>query len=212
MVNVKKAEYRERVFYIYSLLYLLIGTVHLCSTVNDIEKAFTQSNDGYVPQRPLIEMTIPSSLDVTIAPKGSHVVQLFVQFTPFSLKNDSWEDAEFKKKIVERCLSIVEEYISDFKASIVGMDVLSPLDLERTFGMLRSYFSSFFLILLFLVGLYGGSIHHGSLSLHQLYAMRPAPGYSGYRMPLKGDREREKEIEKERERGRERDREREERE
>lgn len=105
-------------------------------------------------------MTIPSSLDATLAPPGKHVVQLFIQFAPYDLDPSigSWEDEKFKQAFVDRCIDIIEEYCPGFKRSILHMDVLSPLDLERVFG------------------LYKGNIFHGSLGLHQLGYMRPAPG------------------------------------
>lgn len=108
----------------------------------------------------VIEMTIPSALDKTLAPAGKHIVQLFIQYAPYDLAAGvgSWSDAAFKETFVNRCLAIVEEYCPGFRSSILHIDALSPLDLEQIFGLPK------------------GNIHHGSLSLHQLAYMRPAPG------------------------------------
>lgn len=117
----------------------------------------------------MVELAIPSSLDKTISPPGKHIAQLFVQFAPYDLdpKVGNWADPAFKEMFVRRVFSIVDEFAPGFSSSIIGYDALSPLDLERIFG------------------LHKGNIFHGSLSLHQLGYTRPAPGISSYRTPLK---------------------------
>lgn len=126
---------------------------------------------GVPASRPVIELTVPSALDFTIAPPGKHVVQLFVQYTPYHVdpRVGRWDDPAFKQEIVDRslksnapsapfglvfrCLKVVEEFCPGFSSSVIGLDALSPLDLERVFGM------------------HQGSIHHGALALHQLVSM-----------------------------------------
>lgn len=146
------------------------GTIHFESHMNDIETAFREANRGQPATRPLIEMTIPSSLDTTVAPAGKHVAQLFIQYAPYDVDPavGSWKDPVFKQKFVDRCFAIVEEYCPGFTASIISYDALSPLDLELIFGMHK------------------GNIHHGSLGLHQLGYTRPAMNYSSHRSPLQG--------------------------
>jgi phytoene dehydrogenase-like protein len=146
------------------------GTVHFEYHMHDIEAAYREASMGIPATRPVVEMTIPSSLDNTISPPGQHVVQLFVQYAPYEVdpKVGSWTDPQFKEMFVQRCLNIVEEFCPGFKQSIIGVDALSPLDLERVFG------------------LHKGSISHGSLSLHQLAYTRPATGYAYYRSPIPG--------------------------
>jgi len=146
------------------------GTVHFESMMHEIEEAYRQAAQGVPATRPVIEMTIPSALDTTISPPGKHVVQLFVQFAPYDVDPTvgHWADPDFKQRFVDRCLNIVEEFAPGFKSSVIGIDALSPLDLERIFG------------------LHKGNIFHGSLSLHQLAYARPVPGYSSHRTPLKG--------------------------
>lgn len=146
------------------------GTVHFENTMEEIENAYRESSMGMPATRPVIEMTIPSALDSTISPQGQHVVQLFVQYAPYDVdpKIGHWADPAFKRDFVYRCLKIVDEFCPNFSSSIIGYDALSPLDLERVFGMHK------------------GSIHHGALSLGQIGPARPVPGWSNYRTPLKG--------------------------
>ena len=144
-------------------------TIHFESRMYDIEHAYHDAVHGVPAARPVIEMTIPSVLDSSLAPAGKHVVQLFVQYAPYDVdaKIGHWADNSFKNAYADRVISIVEEFCPGFAASIIGRDVLSPLDLERIFG------------------LHKGSITHGALSLSQIGFMRPAPGYADYRSPVK---------------------------
>lgn len=146
------------------------GTVHFESTMSEIEDAYREAITGRPATRPLVEMTIPSSLDPTLAPPGMHVAQLFIQYAPYQLdpRVGSWADPKFKNAFADRCIDIVEEFCPGFKESIISRDVLTPLDLEQVFGLPK------------------GNIHHGALGLHQLGFMRPAPGYSSHRSPVPG--------------------------
>lgn len=85
----------------------------------------------------MIELVIPSSLDPTLAPKGAHVCLMFTQFTPYSPADGSWEDEQYKDKYVQTVFNVVEEYAPGFKESVIGKDVLTPVDLERTFGLTK---------------------------------------------------------------------------
>ncbi len=138
--------------------------------MEDINNAYKEAAMGRAATRPLIEMTIPSSLDKTISPPGQHVAQLFVQYAPYDLdpKHGSWNDPVFKSAFVDRCLKIVDEFCPRFSESIIGIDAISPLDLERIFGLPK------------------GNIAHGSLGLHQLFYARPMHGHSDHRSPVKG--------------------------
>jgi phytoene dehydrogenase-like protein len=146
------------------------GTVHLESRMEELENAFREASMGVPASRPVIEMTIPSALDATIAPPGQHVVQLVVQYAPYDVdpKVGHWADGRLRHEFADRCVRIVEEFCPGFADSIVGRDVLSPLDLEREFGLHR------------------GNIFHGSLALHQLAYARPMAGHSDHRSPLRG--------------------------
>lgn len=146
------------------------GTIHFECLMEELEHAYREASMGMPASRPVIEMTIPSSIDKTLAPPGQHVVQLFVQFAPYDIdpKIGNWADPKFKNAFADRVFGIVEQFCPGFISSVIGRDVLSPLDLERIFG------------------LHKGQICHGSLSLHQLAYARPMTGFSDHRSPLKG--------------------------
>ena len=146
------------------------GTAHFETRLEEIENAHREASMGMPATRPVVELTVPSALDKTVSPAGKHVVQLFVQFAPYDVdpKIGNWADESFKNAFADRVFGIVDEFCPGFSQSVIGRDVLSPLDLERIFG------------------LHEGNIMHGALSLHQLGYARPAFGYSSYRSPLKG--------------------------
>ncbi|KAK4527885.1 hypothetical protein GAYE_SCF46G5818 [Galdieria yellowstonensis] len=143
------------------------GTIHLGSdNLNMIEKAYKDCSAHHRPSAvPIVEMTIPSAVDPTLAPRGQAVAGLFVQYVPYDAP---WEDNNFKKAFVDRVFSLVEDYAPGFIESVIGYDALSPKDLERVFGLTE------------------GNIFHGALSLDQLYSLRPVAGYSRYRTPIPG--------------------------
>ena len=113
------------------------GTIHFEERMDDLENAYREASMGVPATRPVIEMTIPSTLDDTLAPKGKHVVQLFVQYAPYDVnpKHGNWADPAFKEAFVQRVLAVVEEHCPGFSSSIIGTDALSPLDLERIFAL-----------------------------------------------------------------------------
>ncbi|MBV8222427.1 MAG: NAD(P)/FAD-dependent oxidoreductase [Candidatus Eremiobacteraeota bacterium] len=143
------------------------GTVHLCPSADFIERAFDDAKYGAPSKEPVVECQFPSSLDSTLAPPGKHVMSMFVQYAPYHLKEGSWDDAA-KDAFADRCFDIVERYAPGFKSSVLARQVLSPVDIERTFNLT------------------GGNIFQGSMSLHQLFMFRPVPGFAGYRTPVKG--------------------------
>eukprot|EP01091_Cochliopodium_minus_P009053 TRINITY_DN2159_c0_g1_i1.p1 TRINITY_DN2159_c0_g1~~TRINITY_DN2159_c0_g1_i1.p1 ORF type:complete len:445 (-),score=114.63 TRINITY_DN2159_c0_g1_i1:21-1355(-) len=140
------------------------GTIHInCENSRDIETCYLDSLYNKRPSKsPLIEMVIPSSLDPTISPPGKHVALLFCQYTPYHY---DWNE-KTKNEYAKTVFSTMDEYIPNFSSSIVGYDMLTPPDLEKTFGLT------------------GGNIFHGSLGLNQLYMMRPTPGYTNYTTPI----------------------------
>ena len=140
-------------------------TIHLnCENSELLDEAYKDATKdlkkpGKYSKNPMIEMTIPSSLDPTLAPPGHHVCLFFTQYTPYDLEGGWTEDA--KKKYANLIFDTVEDYAPGFKESIVGNEVLSPPVLEETFGLT------------------GGNIFHGSMSLDQLYLTRPITGAQG---------------------------------
>lgn len=146
-----------------------IGTIHIGSeSMEEIDLAYRDAVNGIPSRRPLIEMTIPSVLDKTISPPGKHVINLFIQYTPFKLTEGSWEEPTIRESFAQRCFSLIDEYAPGFSSSIIAYDMLTPPDLERV------------------IGLTGGNIFHGSMKLDSLFLSRPVKGWSDYRTPLKG--------------------------
>ena len=118
-------------------------------------------------RRPVVEMLIPSTMDDTLAPAGKHVASLFCQhFAPSLPEGRSWDEA--REAAAATIIDTVNDFAPGFRESIIATQINSPLDLERTFGLV------------------GGDIFHGRLSLDQMFASRPAPGAADYRMPLRG--------------------------
>ncbi|XP_029377281.1 pyridine nucleotide-disulfide oxidoreductase domain-containing protein 2 [Echeneis naucrates] len=143
-------------------------SIHLnCETVEVLETAYKEAMNGRPSVRPMLEMTIPSVLDPTLAPPGGHVVSLFTQFTPYHIEGRTWTDQD-REAFADTAFDWVEKYAPGFKKSVVGRDILAPPDLEKIFGLT------------------GGNIFHGSMSLDQLYLARPLPFLSDYRSPVKG--------------------------
>ncbi|XP_078129908.1 pyridine nucleotide-disulfide oxidoreductase domain-containing protein 2 [Sander vitreus] len=143
-------------------------SIHLnCESVVLLETAYKEAINGRPSARPMLEMTIPSVLDPTLAPPGCHTVSLFSQFTPYHIEGREWTDQD-REAYADTAFDWVEQYAPGFKKSVVGRDILAPPDLERIFGLT------------------GGNIFHGSMSLDQLYLARPLPFLSDYRSPIKG--------------------------
>ena len=143
------------------------GTVHLCPDQDFIERAYDDAKYGNWSRDPVVECTMPSSVDSTVAPAGKHIMSMFVQYAPYSLKNGAW-DAQTKGAFADRCFEIVEQYAPGFKDSVIDRQILTPPDLEATFGLT------------------GGNIFQGAMNLDKLFMFRPVPGYAGYKMPIKG--------------------------
>ncbi|XP_022896300.1 pyridine nucleotide-disulfide oxidoreductase domain-containing protein 2-like isoform X2 [Olea europaea var. sylvestris] len=146
-----------------------MGTIHIGSeTMEEIASGCQDAVNGIPSRRPIIEMTIPSVLDKTISPPGKHVINLFVQYTPYKPSDGSWEDSAYRKSFAERCFTLIEEHAPGFISSIIDYDMLTPPDLERE------------------IGLTGGNIFHGAMGLDSLFLMRPVKGWSNYRTPVRG--------------------------
>lgn len=142
------------------------GTIHIGATLDYLERAYDDAKYGKASERPVVEMTIPSAVDNTLSPKGHHVISLFVQYAPYQLKQGNWDD--IKEAFADRCLGEIARYAPNVPASVIHRQVLSPVDLERTFGLT------------------GGNIFQGAMPIHQLYSLRPVAGWSDYRTPIKG--------------------------
>ncbi|KAJ8770718.1 hypothetical protein K2173_021365 [Erythroxylum novogranatense] len=137
-------------------------------SMEEIGSACQDAWNGFPSRRPIMEMTIPSSLDKTISPTGKHVISLFTQYTPYKPSDGSWEDPSYREAYAQRCFSLLDEYVPGFSPSIIGYDMLTPPDLERE------------------IGLTGGNIFHGAMGLDSLFLLRPVKGWSNYRTPVRG--------------------------
>jgi phytoene dehydrogenase-like protein len=136
-------------------------------TLAYLDRAFLDARRFGWAEEPVVEMLIPSTLDPGLAPPGRHVASLFVQHVaPHLPDGRSWDEA--KEAFADVVVRTVSRHAPNFGASIVARQVLSPLDLERRFGLVD------------------GDIFHGQLSLDQLFSLRPVLGHADYRMPLPG--------------------------
>ena len=143
------------------------GTMHICPTMDYIERAYDDAKYGLPSKDPVLEMTMASSVDRSIVPEGKHLVSIFVQYAPYRLAHGRHWD-EIKEDFADRCIEVLARYAPNLPHAIEHRQVVSPLDLERTFGLT------------------GGNIMQGAMHPHQLYAMRPVPGWADHRTPIKG--------------------------
>ena len=142
------------------------GTIHISPTLDWIENAYQDARRGYPSRRPVLECTIPSVLDDSLAPFGQHVMSIFAQYAPYKLAEGNWDDE--KEIFADQCIDLLDEFAPGFRASVIAKDSISPLDLEREFSLT------------------GGNIFHGAMTPHQLYFKRPLGGWARYRTPIKG--------------------------
>jgi phytoene dehydrogenase-like protein len=142
------------------------GTIHLCPDLDYIERAYDDAKYGRPSERPVVECTIPSVVDPTVAPPGQHLMSMFVQYAPYALRESTWD--QLREPFADRCFDLLDEYAPNFRRSVLARQVLSPLDLERTFNLT------------------GGNIFQGAMIPGQLFSFRPVPGWAGYRTPVAG--------------------------
>lgn len=132
-----------------------------------MDEAYRDARTHGWSRKPIIEMVIPSTLDDSLAPPGAHVASLFCQHVAPELPGGrSWDDA--REEVADLIIATVDGYAPGFAKSVLGRQALSPLDLERTFGLV------------------GGDIFHGQLTLNQLFSARPMLGHADYRGPVRG--------------------------
>jgi phytoene dehydrogenase-like protein len=139
----------------------------LAPTLRYMEQAYFDARTFGWSKKPIVELLIPSTLDDSLAPPGQHVASLFCQHVAPQLPNgESWDT--HRQTVADLMIETVTEYAPNFKASVLGRQIMSPLDLERTFGLI------------------GGDIMHGTLQLDQMFSARPMLGHGNYRGPLPG--------------------------
>jgi phytoene dehydrogenase-like protein len=143
------------------------GTMHIGPTMDYIERAYDDAKYGRPSSEPILEITMPSSVDSSIVPPGKHLISMFVQYAPYRLEaGRHWDD--LKEDFADRCISLLARYAPNVPSAIEHRQVLSPLDLERTFGLT------------------GGNIMQGSMNFNQLFCFRPVAGWADHRTPVRG--------------------------
>jgi phytoene dehydrogenase-like protein len=142
------------------------GTMHICPSMEYIERAYDDAKYGKPATNPMLECTMATALDDTLAPPGKHILSMFIQYAPYHLKDSTW-DVE-KDKFADRCFDILNEYAPNFKASVIDRQVLTPPDMERIYGLT------------------GGNIMQGSMAMSSMFSFRPVAGYADYRTPIRG--------------------------
>jgi phytoene dehydrogenase-like protein len=130
------------------------------------ERCYDIAKFGDIPEELWVDCVIASNADESLAPRGTHIMTCFVQYVPYRLRTGTWD--ENRQLLGERVLRKIGEYAPNVPGAVLAQQTLTPLDLERTYGLTE------------------GNIFHGDLSLEQLFFMRPVPGWSQYRTPIDG--------------------------
>ena len=138
----------------------------LVPTLEEAERMYDVAKWGEIPERLWLDCVVASNVDPTLAPPGRHVMTCFVQYVPYELREGTWE--EHRDLLGRRVLETLGRYAPNAPGAVEAMQVLTPLDLERTYGLTE------------------GNIFHGDLNIEQLFFMRPVPGWSSYRTPIEG--------------------------
>ena len=142
------------------------GTMHIGPSLDYLERAYDDAKYGRPSREPILEMTMATSVDDTLAPPGKHILSMFVQYAPYKLAEGNWDDS--KETFADRCIEVLARYAPNVPRAIEHRQVLSPLDLERMFGIT------------------GGNIMQGAMGPHQLYCFRPVAGWADHRTPVRG--------------------------
>jgi phytoene dehydrogenase-like protein len=142
------------------------GSVELCHSIDYLSRAFHDAREGRASQRPFSDGVIPSTVDRTLCPEGTHVMSLFTQWAPHS-----WSDEPHQTELdayADRVIDGYTELAPNFKRSVIHRQVIGPYEMEHEYGLI------------------GGNIFHGELTPEQLFHMRPAPGYADFTTPVRG--------------------------
>ena len=140
--------------------YTLVPSLEFAERCYDIAKF------GEIPEELWVDCVVSSNADASLAPEGKHILTCFVQYVPYRLRQGTWD--EKRELLGDRVVNKIAEHAPNVPGSILARQVLTPLDLERTYGLTE------------------GNIFHGDLRLEQLFFMRPVPGWSQYRTPIEG--------------------------
>ena len=142
----------------------LRGAISISPSIDYMEQAYDDAKYGRFSRRPYMDIVIPSLTDSSVAPPGKHVMSCFVQYAPYHLKSGTWD--EQREAFGDAVIDAIAEYAPNIKDIILHRQVLTPLDIERTFGLTE------------------GNIFQGELTLEQLFFLRPVPGWAQYTTPV----------------------------
>lgn len=142
----------------------LAARIRIAPNIDYLERAFDHSKYGRYSPEPYIELTLPTVLDPALAPPGQHILSAYVQFAPYQLRGRSWD--EERDGLARTAIESIERHAPGLRALIVAQQVITPLDLERHYGLT------------------GGHVFHGELALDQMLMMRPLLGWGHYRSPI----------------------------
>jgi phytoene dehydrogenase-like protein len=142
----------------------LRGRIHIGPEIDYLERAFDESKYGNFSPHPYLEVAIPSLTDDSLAPTGQHVMSVYVQYAPFNLKGTDWDTQ--REALGNTVVKTLSEYAPNLPQLIVGQQIITPKDLEKTYGLT------------------GGHIFHGELALDQFFTMRPLLDWARYRTPI----------------------------
>jgi len=143
----------------------LAGRIHIGPGIDYLERAFDDSKYGEFSRAPYLDISIPSILDSSLAPAGKHVMSIYMQFAPYRLKQGDW--SQQRDALADTIIKTLATYAPDLPSKILAQQILTPKDLEDTYGLT------------------GGHAFHGELALDQIFTMRPLLGWARYRMPVK---------------------------
>ncbi len=143
----------------------LRGAISISPSIDYMERAYDDAKYGHYSRKPYVDIVIPSLTDPSVAPPGKHVMSCFVQYAPYNLKEGTWD--EKREAFGDAVIDAIAEHAPNLRNIIRHRQVLTPLDLEREWGLTE------------------GNIFQGELSLEQLFFLRPAPGWARYRTPIK---------------------------
>ena len=144
------------------------GDIAIVPNVDYVEKAYDQAKYGEFSERPFINIVIPSLTDSTLAPPGKHVLSCFVQYAPFHIKEGPENWPKIAEKFGDAVQETIKEYVPDFDSLVLHRQVVTPWDMQETFGLTE------------------GNIFQGELTLEQLLFQRPIAGYAKYKTPIDG--------------------------
>ncbi|MCG8604224.1 NAD(P)/FAD-dependent oxidoreductase [bacterium] len=142
----------------------LSGHIQVCPSLTYLERAYDDAKYGHFSQNPFLDIVIPTVLDPSLAPDGKHIMSVQVQYAPYRLVDQSWD--QIKDEFADSVIGALAGYATNIRDIVIDRHVITPLDLERVYGLT------------------GGCIYHGEMALDQLVCLRPVAGFGQYRTPV----------------------------